>query len=326
MASPLILAFSRTWPEARISWLVEEASSPVLEANRGLEEVIVWDRSRWRQMFKGCRFSSLAAAIRSFTAELRSRRFDMVVDAQGLLKSGLWGFISGAPERVGIGSREGSRLFMTRVVDRSHASERISSQYLLLARALDLDPGDFRMEMPLNAEAEGYGKGLAESLGGAFAAFAPFTTRPQKHWIENRWEELAVRVREELNLHVVLLGGPGDSESASRILPQNDPKTISLAGKTSLQQAGGVIKRASLLVGVDTGLTHMGFALGTPTIALFGATRPYLDLGGLRGKVLYHPRECSPCRRNPTCDGLPCMKAISVDEVLKTARGLLEPA
>jgi len=251
----------------------------------------------------------------------------MVVDAQGLLKSGLLAFFSGAPERVGIGSREGSRFLMTRVVGRSEASERISSQYLLLARALDLDPGDFRMEMPLNAEAEGYGNGLAASLGGDFAAIAPFTTRPQKHWIENRWRDLAVRVREELNLRVVLLGGPGDSESASRIIPPDDPQTISLAGKTSLQQAGGVIKRASLLVGVDTGLTHMGYALGTPTIALFGATRPYLDLGGLPGKVLYHPMECSPCRRNPTCEGLfPCMKAISVEEVLETARGLLEPA
>ena len=85
------------------------------------------------------------------------------------------------------------------------------------------------------------------------------------------------------------------------------------------------MKRSSLLIGVDTGLTHMGYALGTPTIALFGATRPYLDTDWMPGKVLYHPHECSPCRRDPTCDGdFTCMKAISTDEVLNSAAGLLE--
>lgn len=213
---------------------------------------------------------------------------------------------------------------MTRVVDRPGPSRRISSQYLVLATALGLDAGDFRMEMPLSPEAEGYGEGLAKSLGGPFIAFSPFTTRPQKHWVESRWKELAGRIREEKGFPVVILGGPGDTGAAARILRENDSGTVSLAGRTTLQQAGAVIRRASLLIGVDTGLTHMGFALGTPTVALFGATSPYQDLGGLPGAVLYHPRECSPCRRNPDCEGrFPCMDDISVDEVIRTAGELL---
>jgi len=326
MASPLIGAFARTWPGARISWLIEETSRPVLEANPRLDEIIVWERFKWRKLFRQKRLFFLAGRIRSFTRELRSERFDIVVDAQGLLKSGIWAFLSGAPVRVGIGSREGSRFLMTRVVDRSGAGNEMSSQYLLCAKALDLDTGDFRMEMPLTPEAERFGEEFARSLGGPFAAFSPFTTRPQKHWIQDRWKELARQIRKEMGLDVVLLGGPGEAEPAARILPEGDPGSVSLAGKTNLQQAAAVIGKASLLIGVDTGLTHMGFALGTPTVALFGATRPYLSLGDLPGAVLYHPRECSPCRRSPTCDGLfPCMEAISVDEVLQTAGDLLRP-
>ena len=98
----------------------------------------------------------------------------------------------------------------------------------------------------------------------------------------------------------------------------------SLVGKTTIPQAAAVIKGAALLIGVDTGLTHMGIALDIPTICLFGATRPYLDTQGTSGTVLYHPHDCSPCRRSPTCgDDFTCMKAISTEEVLQTARKTL---
>jgi heptosyltransferase-1 len=102
-------------------------------------------------------------------------------------------------------------------------------------------------------------------------------------------------------------------------------QAFTLAGKTSIQEAAAVIAASAMLAGVDTGLTHMGIALDVPTLALFGATRPYLDTTGSSGKVLYHKLECSPCRRNPTRDDdFTCMKAITSREVVDTALSLLE--
>jgi len=325
MASPLIGALQRTWPEARISWLVEDASKQVLQANPGLYELIIWPRTRWRKLFRGRRFWTLVKETMGFMNDLRKRGFDMAIDAQGLLKSGLWAYLSGAPQRIGIGSREGSSYLMTRVVERTGASDRISSQYLLLADTIGLDTRQFTMEVALTPEAEDYGTRFASSLPTPYVVLAPFTTRPQKHWIEERWTRVVTLITGELGLSVVLLGGPGDREMSQKILTEEAPDLVNLTGATNLQEAAAAIKNASLVIGVDTGLTHMGYAFCVPTIALFGATRPYLDTAGAPGAVLYHLHECSPCRRSPTCEGdFTCMKAISVDEVIRTARSLLE--
>ena len=325
MASPLVEAFKRTFPDARVSWLVEAGSKPVLEANTDIDEVIVWPRGQWNQTLKNRRYLNFIRQLWSFVRDLRRKKFDLAVDAQGLLKSGIWVFLSGAAARVGIGSREGSRYLMTRVVDRKDADNRISSQYRLLAEYLGLDLGDFKMKVSLGLEAQKYAEEFSGGLSSGYAVFCPFTTRPQKHWIEERWRELANRIIDKFELTVVLLGGPDDEKAGGRIAKPDHPSILNMTGKTTIQQAGALIKSSSLLIGVDTGLTHMGFALDVPTISLFGATAPYLNTEGTSGTVLYHPMDCSPCRRSPTCEGdYTCMKAISTDEVVRAARSLLE--
>ena len=324
MASPLISAFKSTYPDAQVSWLVEAASKPVIEANTDLDEVIVWPRGKWNQDLKNRRYLKFIRQLWSFVRDLRKKKFDMAVDAQGLLKSGLWVFMSGADTKIGLGSREGSRYLMTRVVDRKNADNRISSQYRLLAENLGLDLGDFKMKISLSPEAKNYAEEFSGGLTTNYAVFCPFTTRPQKHWLEERWRELADHLIDKFELTVVLLGGPDDKEAGERIATPHHPRIRNMAGKTTVQEAAALIKGSSLLIGVDTGLTHMGFALNVPSLALFGATLPYSDTKGMPGGVLYHPHDCSPCRRSPTCDGLfPCMGAITVQEVMEKAGAAL---
>ncbi len=328
MASPLIGAFHRTYPEAKISWLVEKGSKDVLLGNRDLDEVIVWPRDEWRRLFKGWHFIRLFKEASAFIRKLRKRPgYDLALDAQGLLKSGIWALLSGAKVKVGIGSKEGSRLLMTRVIDRSGASDRISSQYLLGAEVLGLDISDFSMCIPTGPEEDRFVDSVMNRAGIAdkYAVFCPFTTRPQKHWIDERWGELAGRIGNEFGMPVLILGGPEHKEAARRIRGLAGKWLIDMAGETTIKQAAGIIKRSSLLVGVDTGLTHMGIAQCAPTIALFGATCPYMDTGSDTAVVLYHPMECSPCHRSPTCKGkFPCMGSITAKEVMETAAGLPE--
>jgi heptosyltransferase-1 len=99
---------------------------------------------------------------------------------------------------------------------------------------------------------------------------------------------------------------------------------LDLTGCTGLGEAAALIAGADLVIGVDTGLAHMGIAFGRPSVLLFGATRPYLDTTRANARVLYQALDCSPCKRRPTCDGaFTCMRRIEVDAVVDAASALL---
>ena len=155
---------------------------------------------------------------------------------------------------------------------------------------------------------------------------APFTTRPQKHWFEDAWQALARRIRDELGLTPVILGGPGDQTHAAH-MAHGVEGLLTLAGVTALPEAAALIRQAGLLVGVDTGLTHMGSALGTPTIARFGSTCPYPETGRPNARVIWLGMDCSPCRRRPTCGGaFTCLRNITADQVMEAALELKRQA
>jgi heptosyltransferase-1 len=122
----------------------------------------------------------------------------------------------------------------------------------------------------------------------------------------------------------VLLGGPGDVAAAARIVAAC-PGMVSLAGRVKLDENVAAVAGARLLVGVDTGLTHMATALGVPCVALFGSTRTYLDACTPRSVVMYDALACSPCHRHPTCAGrFDCMRGLGVERVSTQALQLLE--
>ncbi|WP_338018672.1 lipopolysaccharide heptosyltransferase II [Ectothiorhodospira sp. 9100] len=326
MASPLVAALRRQYPQAYIAWLAQPESRELLVGHPQLDEVIVWPRSEWRQLLTDRRYLELARRVRAFRRELREHGFDLAIDLQGLMKSGWLAWLSGAPERVGLGSREGSRWLMTHVVERGGRAELIGSEYRFLAEALELPVADFHMQVGIGTEAERVAGVLLETHVGqrSFAVGCPFTTRPQKHWVEQAWADLARELYARHGLPLVLLGGPGDLAAARRIAAQAGDAVDNRVGETSLTEAAAVISRARLLVGVDTGLTHMGPAFNVPTVALFGSTCPYLETGRDNTVVIYHNLPCAPCKRNPTCEGrFDCLTGITVEEVLAQVERLL---
>jgi heptosyltransferase I len=320
-ASPLIKALRLTYPKAHISWLVEPAAASLLKNNTDLDKVIILPRVHWKQLWHEHRFLQLFREIKDFTVMLRSQGFDMALDLQGLLKSGVWTYFSGAKIRMGLGSKELSKYFMTQIVSPASDDPRIGSEYLKMAKTLDLNSGEFLMDIALSEEDNAYVAGL--NIAGRYAVICPFTTRPQKHWVEDRWAVLAQEIMDQCGFQVLMLGGPGDIEAGSRIHSANN-KIINLVGKSSITQSASVIKHSSLLVGVDTGLTHMGIAFNVPTLALFGSTCPYTDTTRDNARVLIHKMDCSPCRRNPTCNGeFTCMKYITVEEVMSNVKEVI---
>jgi len=322
MASPLVHALRKQYPDARISWLVQPESAELLQDHPELDEVIVWPRKKWAQLFREKRFISLLAEIRRFRQMLREKSFTLALDLQGLLKSGFLVWLSGAVRRVGLGSKEGSQYLMTDVIERGGDAGFIGSEYRYLAEQLELPVDDFQMHIGIGAEAEEKFSALQQLLNKPYAVICPFTTRPQKHWFNDAWVDLVASLKDEFGLQPVMLGGPGDVGAASEIARQCE--VINWVGETRLQTAAAIIRDSALLVGVDTGLTHMGHAFGRPTVCLFGSTRPYLKTSTEQSRIIYHALDCSPCKRRPTCEGAyTCMRGIMSEEVIATARPLL---
>ena len=328
LSSPLAGALRRRCPSAHIAWAVEERTADVIRHNPHLDEVIVWERAEWKRMLRTGRWGAFLGAAVDFFGELRDRRFDVAIDAQGLLRSGALAFFSGAPVRIGLGSREGSRLLMTKVVKREFFTRRIASADAAFARALGLDTASFRMEIPRGGDELAAVDRIVEEkgLGDGFVAAVPFTTRFHKHWFEDRWSALIRQIRERAGLGVVLLGGPGDRAAADRILAgaangADGAPLVDLVGRTTLGEASAVVSRCSALVGVDTGLSHMAHAFGRPAVLIFGSNAPYLDPPTTAARILHSGRDCSPCWGRLTCGGrIDCMDDIPVAEVLAAVR------
>jgi len=327
MASPMIRVLRNAYPDAYIAWLAEPSVQDLLRCNKDLNEVIIWPKARWRELFAGRHFFLLKKEISEFAGNLRSRKFDVVLDVQGLLRSRWLAWLSHAERRIGFESKEPGKFLMTKVISRGVHSGMMGFEYSHMMKELGLDPGAFHPVIAISQEDEKTSSEIlsAAEITGNYAVFAPFTTRPQKHWFEARWAELARLVKERLNMAVIILGGKGDVKNAETINRMASEKLLNLAGKTTLPQGAAIIKNSSLLVGVDTGLTHMGAAFDSPTVALFGATCPYTCTSSGKTKVMYNPMHCSPCRRSPICNGdFTCMKSIMADQVLAEALKLLE--
>ena len=327
MASPMIHALKSSYPDCRITWLADPSARELLAGNPLLDDIIYWDKAGWVRLWKERQFIALFNAIKRFIRRLRSQQYDLVLDAQGLLRTRLMAAMIRSKKRIGFSSREPGHFLMSRIISRGPNKHRMSSEYLHMIKQIGIHPNGFHPSLVLSCSViQNARKKLADaglSRSAPYILFCPFTTRPQKHWSEARWARLADQMADELNLPVVLMGGKPDADAGTRIQSRSDLSIINFIGRTTIGEAAAIVKEAQLVVGVDTGLTHMATVFNRPTIALFGATRPYLETDNPLTRVLYHQFPCSPCKRRPTCQGrFDCMQAHSVESVLQTALDL----
>lgn len=335
MASGLLPALRAAHPGAEITWLVEPAAAPLLAGHPRLDHLIVWPRAEWRRLWRERRYLAWLRAVLALRRRLRDGRFDLALDSQGLLKSAVWSWLSGAPRRVSLIGWEGSHHLATeRLVPEDRGPRRhFGAEYRALAEHLGAPAGAFQPDLVPGPTAHAAAQAaLAQARAAAgldahtpLAVLCPWTTRPQKHWLEDQWLALA-RQAQARGLQPLILGGPADA-AASDALAARLPGLLHLAGKLPLDASLAVIASARLLVGVDTGLTHAGTALKVPTVALFGSTGPYLDAGLPTTRVLYSGRSCSPCHRRPSCDGrFDCMRDHTAESVWAAAEAVLAAA
>ena len=316
----LLEGLRRAYPHAYIAWLAQPTLAGVLEGDPRLNELI-------RLPSGG--FENVAGLMETRRLLAKEPKFDWVIDAQGLFKTRLLSRMVRARRRYGFASKEPGAFLMHELIDKGGEPWTIGREYRYLAQQLTggPDPGAPRLlPSALSRErADSIMQGTRLEPG--FIALCPFTTRPQKHWMEPYWGELAHLLRGMGLGPFALFGSPADREAAQRILSTMPDNTVDLVGATRVSDLSAVIDRARLVIGVDTGLTHIGSAVRNPTIALFGSTCPYTRGAESPLKVIYHALPCAPCKRSPTCGGVfMCMRDLKPERVAAEAKKLLDEA
>ncbi|MDT8368602.1 MAG: glycosyltransferase family 9 protein [Longimicrobiales bacterium] len=329
-ALPLVERLRARWPRARIGWVVEAPSAELVHAHPALDDLIVWDRARWKELLRRGRIGALAREVAALRRRLREGEWEVAIDLQGMGRSGLVTWLSGAETRIGLGSREGSGALMTHRFPRYTDVDRIGGEYRELAGWIGLAPEPWRLDLPLTDTTWTRARTLLAESGvrGDHVVVLPHTTRPQKHWPESRWAPLIEALRARADAAVLLLGGPADRAASARIAAEVDGGgLIDLTGRTSLAEAVAVVASAALVVGVDTGLTHAAHAFARRTVCLFGPSG-YVVPPTPTARIVRHDElecvRCMPRGGKPTCGGAWwCMDRITREEIMQHVDDLL---
>lgn len=306
-ALPLANLVRRAYPKANIAWAVEPPAFPLVEHHPAVDEVILFDRSHWWR------------TLGPFLRRIRSAGFDLVLDLQRHLKSGFISWWSGAPFRLGFhrhDAKELNWLFNNNYIPATGDGFSKLAHYLKFAEFLGIEPRPVEWGLRLTSEEEDNVEKMLEGVRRPFAVFFVGSSWESKQWFPLQTAKSAAAIHERCGLDIVLLGGHEDIAFAREIESLGLLPMRNCVGRTSLREAVGILARAEVAVGPDTGLMHLSAAVGTAVVSLWGATSP-VRTGpfGYDDLVIQGKAECSPCylRRCPI--GRICMQSIDIEEV-----------
>lgn len=317
-ALPVAHALKQQYPQARITWVVEKPAYDLLTNNPNIDDIILFDKPKFKS------FSGLLKNAPQLARQLKSRKFDVVLDLQGLFKSAAIAWLSGAAERYGYcNMRELSHLISTPICGEQQ-NGHIVERYLDVVRGLGckVEQGQFSItitEQEAAAAQQSMKKaGITENT--CFIALAPGTNWPTKCWPTYSYAELADQLNAK-GFTPVIIGGPGDRKLSDEVIAAAKGSVIDLVGQTTLKQLAFVIREASAFVGGDTGPMHLAVAVGTPVVTMFGPTDPVRN-GPYSGEnmVLTAAVACCGCWQRKCDKNNECMTNITVDEVLEAVK------
>jgi lipopolysaccharide heptosyltransferase I len=266
---PVLTALRRRFPSAHITWVVNRAYEPILEGHPHLDATLPFDRSAAR----GGLWTGFRAFI-GFLGALRRQRFDLVIDLQGLLRTGLMTRATGARRRVGLATaRERATWFYTdRVPVPDFQATHAVDRYWLVAAALGAG-GPREFHVPLQPDARAWADGVLRALARPWVAVAPGSRWLTKRWPPGHFAELARRGQARFGGTVILVGTPDEAPLAAAVRQQLAGPVLDLTGKTSLAQLAALLARVDVMAANDTGPLHLAAALGRPVVAPYTCTK-----------------------------------------------------
>lgn len=312
---PFAAELRQRFPKARITWLVHPQFAGFVPDPPFIDEIIYFDKVKFNKMD----LLDKLAYFLEMRRLLHSKKFDLVIDMQGLFKSAVLAAISGCSDRIGYCEmREGSGL-VSKAICGSHSNDHVIERYLDVARYFGADIKEITFPLPdLEQETLAVQKKLSDQgLQGEYVVMVPGARWKTKEWPVEHYARLAAMIIAD-GCSVVLAGGPDEVAKGEKIteLAGRPMQLINLIGQTSLRELAALIKGCKLYISADTGPLHFAAALKKPLIAMYGPTKadrtgPY---GSDDATVLLSTAACAGCLKKE-CDDWQCMYAITPEMV-----------
>ena len=315
---PFLNALHRCFPGVEIHWVIAKGLEGLLEGHPMVDKCVVIQKDLWKKI---SRAGSTVRELRRLSRDLKAEHYDLAVDLQGLLRSGLITGATHAPVRIGFAeAREGSRVFYTKEVKGGrgiHAVER----YMKVAGELGCATDEILFPLPPSGPGRYRVTRLIAELG-SYAVIVPGARWKTKLWPAESFG----RVAASLPVRSIVVGSAGDREIASTVVASSSGKALSLAGETDLTELIEIVRRAKVVITNDSGPMHIAAALNIPVVAIFGPTSPVLTGPYGKGHVVMQSHEpCAPCFKR-SCTDPRCMQTIRPEAVAQKARAALKTA
>lgn len=295
-------AIKENFPHIEVHWVVSKAFEELLTEHPLIEKLVVINKDKWRSL------KNILSTIKEFSklsGQLKKENYDIAVDLQGLLRSGVITLLSGAELRCGFKeTRELSHFFYNKKISVSgniHAVVR----YLEVARQLGCNINSVNFPLP-KAKQPPWLNDFED-----FVVIILFTRWQSKNWLIPYFVELI----KMLPYKAIIIGSKSDEADALRVAQYSEGKALSFAGKITLKELISVFKKTLFVITPDTGTMHLAVACGKKVVALFGPTDPCRTGPFGQGHlVIKSELSCSPCFKK-YCKDLKCMENITPQSV-----------
>ncbi len=329
---PALRSLRSNLPDSKITWLVEDKASDILKGHPDIDKVITFPRRKWqRNILKINKIINTVIEVFSFYKKLRKDRYDIVIDFQGNLKSGVMTLMTGSENRMGFGKgycKEFNYLFTTHRICPPRKRMHKIDKNLALLRGLDIDAAFHRPELPVSRADEEYiSKFFRTNINGSLPIIIvqPCTSRfgSYKQWPVLNYALLADMILESYEANVIFSWGPGEINVVKKIVRNMKHKALVACKTKSIKQLIELIRRADLFIGGDTGPLHIASILDIPTVGIYGPKDPVI-YGPYHDKAVVVRKElwCSPCKKR-TCPDPECMTSILPEDVFHAVNKLI---
>jgi heptosyltransferase-1 len=318
---PALEAIKGVYPRSEITWVVEEAAAGILEGHPVIDRLLVSRRKSWTAMMKRPgTFAAGAGNVLRFLRELRETRYDIAIDFQGLLKSGILIGLARADRKIGFDrTREFSYLFLNERLPAYDIERHALERYLDIVRYLGARNPAPTCTLPVQAEIASIRSRLAAVNPKArrIVVINPVARWKTKLWPERSFAELADALVAGKDALVIFSGSAADGEVIVRIVGLMKQKALNWTGETSLKELAALASLSDVFITTDTGPMHLAAAAGAKVVALFGPTAPWrTGPYGQLERVVRAGAACSPCFGRSCDKGTVCMEGITVQDVL----------
>ncbi|MEL6497798.1 MAG: glycosyltransferase family 9 protein [Planctomycetota bacterium] len=303
---PVVASLKKRWPHVQTDWVVNSSFVDAVRAHPAVHRTIPFDRKAiGRSLARGN-----AAPLRRFVADLRRRRYDIAIDAQGLARSAAITRLSGAPIRVGHrDARELGWTLLTHPVTCPAGTHTVDRMLSLLGPLGVPALTDMSLRTPPESK-------RSLTVPADALVLSPTSIWPGKQWPIERFHELASRLAKRGIGPFVVVGGHGERDQCEPLLGDASLPVLDCVGKTSVSELMAIVEASRLVVANDSAVLHMAVGFARPVVGLFGPTDtrrvgPYCR----DADVIQHGECAGTSLHKDEAAGRSLMQRITVDEV-----------